>query len=140
MQSNVSHRLICGGAGLRALLDAIETQLVDGEAPPAVAAAVLIACDEIVSNIVNHGGAAAGVEVDVGVGDGRVDVEVIDDGAPFDPTAAAAPDTDLTLENRKVGGLGIYLVREMMDRVDYARRDGRNRLQFSKSFPPTRAS
>jgi len=140
MQSNVSHRLICGGAGLRALLDAIETQLVDGEAPPAVAAAVLIACDEIVSNIVNHGGAAAGVEVDVGIGDGRVDVEVIDDGAPFDPTAAAAPDTDLTLENRKVGGLGIYLVREMMDRVDYARRDGRNRLQFSKSFPPPRAS
>lgn len=140
MQSNVSHRLTCGGAGLRALLDAIEAQLADGDAPAAVAAAVLIACDEIVSNIVNHGGAAAGVEVDVGVGDGRVDVEVIDDGAPFDPTAAAAPDTDLTLENRKVGGLGIYLVREMMDRVDYARRDGRNRLQFSKSFPPTLAS
>lgn len=140
MQSNVSHRLTCSGAGLRALLDAIEAQLADGDAPAAVAAAVLIACDEIVSNIVNHGGADGGVEVSVRVRDGRVAVAVIDDGAPFDPTEAAAPDTALALEDRKVGGLGIYLVREMMDRVGYTRRDGRNHLEFSKAFPLSSAS
>lgn len=140
MPSNVTHRLTDGGAGLSALLDAIETQLADSDAPQATVASVLIACDEIVSNIVNHAGAGAGVELAVRVGDGRVDVEVIDAGAPFDPTAAAAPDTDLTLEARRIGGLGIHLVRAMMDRVDYARRDGRNHLRFSKGFPPSSAS
>jgi len=140
MESDVSHRLTGGGAGLRALLDAIEAQLADGDVPQAAVAPVLIACDEILSNVVNHGGADAGVEVAVRVRDGRVDVEVVDAGAPFDPTAAATPDTDLALEDRKIGGLGIYLVREMMDRVDYERRDGRNRLQFSKTFPPTSPS
>jgi len=140
MESDVSHRLTGGGAGLRALLDAIEAQLADGDVPQAAVAPVLIACDEIVSNIVNHGGADGSVEVAVRVRDGRVDVEVADAGAPFDPTATATPDTGLALEDRKVGGLGIYLVREMMDRVDYERRDGRNRLRFSKTFPPTSAS
>jgi serine/threonine-protein kinase RsbW len=137
MESDVSHRLTDNGAGLRALLDAIEAQLADGDVPQAAAAPVLIACDEIVSNIVNHGGADASVEVAVRVRDGQVDVEVLDGGAPFDPMAAAEPDTGLALEDRKVGGLGIYLVREMMDRIDYERRDGRNRLRFSKTFPPS---
>ena len=64
-----------------------------------------------------------------------------DDGASGrDPTAAATPDTSLGLEDRKVGGLGIYLVREMMDRVDYQRRGERNHLEFSKAFAAPSAS
>jgi serine/threonine-protein kinase RsbW len=140
MESDVIHRLTGGGPGLRALLDAIEAQLDAARAPPTVTGPVLIACDEIVSNIINHGGADDGIEVAVRVQDGRVVVRIDDDGAPFDPTAAATPDTGLALEDREVGGLGIYLVREMMDDVRYERRGGRNHMAFSKAFPPASAS
>ena len=64
---------------------------------------------------------------------GRVTVDVVDDGIPFDPTAAAAPDTSLEVEDRDVGGLGVHLVRKLMDEVAYRRDGDRNRLRFSKS-------
>ena len=53
---------------------------------------------------------------------------VSDDGPEFDPLAAAEPDTALGVEERPVGGLGIALVRRLMDAVEYERRGGRNRL------------
>ena len=76
------------------------------------------------------------VSVTAHAGDGRVRVEVVDDGTPFDPTAAAAPRTDLALDEREVGGLGIHLVRELMDDVRYERAGGRNKLSFSRSYDP----
>ncbi len=57
---------------------------------------------------------------------------VVDDGPEFDPLSAAQPDTTLGVENRPVGGLGIALVRRLMDEVAYERRDGRNRLRFER--------
>lgn len=64
--------------------------------------------------------------VEVKVGEGRLTVTLTDDGAPFDPLAQAAPDTDLPVEARAIGGLGIHLVRKMMDEVTYQRRGDRN--------------
>jgi len=51
---------------------------------------------------------------------------ISDNGPPFDPFARAAPDTTLSIEERQIGGLGIHLVRQMMDEVSYERREGRN--------------
>lgn len=53
-----------------------------------------------------------------------------DDGPAFDPLSVAPADTTLPLEERQVGGLGIHLVRQTMDAVDYARTEGRNRLSM----------
>jgi serine/threonine-protein kinase RsbW len=135
MESDVTHRLSGGAAGLAALLDAIESQLADAQAPDAVVASVLIACDEIVSNILNHGGGDPAVEVAVRVHGGGVSVAVVDDAPAFDPTRRNPPDTGLPLEARQIGGLGIHMVRKMMDQVSYERVGGRNRLQFTKTFP-----
>lgn len=62
----------------------------------------------------------------------HVSLAVCDDGPAFDPLAAPPPDVDAALEDRPVGGLGIYLIREMMDDVTYQRTGARNCLRMVK--------
>jgi len=57
---------------------------------------------------------------------------VEDDGKPFDPLQAPPPDLSLPLERRPIGGLGIHLIRNLMDEVSYARVGGRNVLKMVK--------
>lgn len=61
----------------------------------------------------------------------EVTVEIIDGGVPFDPTATAAPDTEASLEERPIGGLGIYLIRSLASRVAYRRENGHNHFSFT---------
>lgn len=72
------------------------------------------------------------VVISLTLDDGSVVLCVEDDGPAFDPLAAPEPDLDAPLEDRPVGGLGIHLLREMMDTLDYVRRDDRNRLILRK--------
>ena len=132
MDADFSHTLSGGRTGLPALLDALETHLSEAGAPMPVVSAVMIAADEVLSNVIDHGGAVT-VQVVAGFRNGRATVEVIDDGKAFDPTAAAAPDTTLDVEERDIGGLGVHLVRKLMDEVEYRRDGERNKLRFSRS-------
>ena len=134
MELDFSRTLSGGRAALPALMDALEAHLVERGAPDAAVGALMVAADEVLSNILDHGGRSPSVEVTAGVGDGRAWVEVVDDGPAFDPIAAAAPDTSLSVEDRDVGGLGIHLVRQLSDEVAYERRENRNRLRFAKTF------
>jgi serine/threonine-protein kinase RsbW len=137
MTGEFARTLSDGKAGFPNLLEAIEAHLEDREVPPGAAAQLMIAFDEIISNVLNHGadGRAPTVEVRLAIGGGRVQAEVSDDGKPFDPLAAPPPDTSLPVDERPIGGLGVHLVRELMDDVAYAHEKGRNRLRFSKIFP-----
>jgi serine/threonine-protein kinase RsbW len=65
-------------------------------------------------------------------GDGQVQVEVEDDGREFDPLAHPPVDTTTPLETRAVGGLGIHMIRHLMDTVAYRRVSGRNALTMTK--------
>ncbi len=65
----------------------------------------------------------------------KVVVSFYDHGRPFDPLTQEKPDLDLPLEERPVGGLGIYLVRSKMDEVIYEYRDGENVLVLEKNLP-----
>ena len=62
----------------------------------------------------------------------RVDVE--DDGQPFNPLAAPEADTTKPLEERTIGGLGIHLVRKLMDGLEYQRQEGKNLLLMKKAL------
>ena len=103
--------------------------------PPDVAWRLQVALDEIVANVVTHGaaGGAGPVELDVWFSrDGAmVEVTVCDSGPAFDPLARPAPDVSLPLDAREPGGLGIALVRSLMDDVTYERTSG-NRLTLRK--------
>ena len=104
-------------------------EALDGQ-PDALVGKARIVLDEIGSNLVNHAipeaGATPRIEVSVAEADGGLAMMVADTGPAFDPDAAAAPDTAQPLEARRVGGLGLHLVRELSDRLDYAREGDRN--------------
>ena len=59
---------------------------------------------------------------------------ITDSGTPFDPTAKEDVDTTLSAEERPIGGLGIHLVRQLMDSITYERIDGKNVLTLRKKF------
>jgi len=59
-------------------------------------------------------------------------IEVADDGRPFNPLSRPAPDTSLPLDHRPPGGLGIHLIRQFMDELDYRREADRNILRMRK--------
>lgn len=60
-------------------------------------------------------------------------MEIVDDGKPFDPFAdAPAPDLDSSVPERPIGGLGVYLVQELMDEAHYRREDGKNKVTLTK--------
>lgn len=61
-------------------------------------------------------------------------IRVEDHGKPFDPTARLDPDITLSAEERPIGGLGIFLIKNIMDEVSYSREEGRNILLMSKCF------
>lgn len=101
--------------------------------PPDLIFKVNLVLDELSVNIVNYGEEASEIEVCLDADAEEVRVEISDDGRPFDPlTDAIEPDLDAPLEDRPIGGLGIHLVREMMDELHYSREDGKNRLAMVK--------
>jgi anti-sigma regulatory factor (Ser/Thr protein kinase) len=97
--------------------------------PVGVRRTVNVALDELLANELSHGmvGRHAGsVTIAMELDQERVTVTLSSDGPPFDPFGQAAPDTTLPVNERPVGGLGLHLVRELMDEVRYERRNGQN--------------
>jgi len=69
---------------------------------------------------------------------GRLIIEFVDDGRPFDPLASAAPDLDLPADERPVGGVGIAIVRALVDEIGYRWDGSHNRLTLGRNVlqPP----
>ncbi len=106
---------------------------------PKVVRALNVSLDEIISNTIAHGYADKGrheILVRVQVDGDHVRAEVEDDGRAFNPLHAPEPDTKLPLEKCPVGGLGVLLVRKMMDVVEYRREHGKNLLVMKKRLMP----
>ena len=96
-----------------------------------------LALEEAVANVIAHAFPGLppphSIKVRLDITAQSVSAEIIDNGRPFDPTAAPDPDLSLPLERRCPGGLGIHLMRGMMDRLDYRRSDGSNVLRLEKA-------
>jgi len=96
-----------------------------------------LALEEAVANAIAH--AFLGqppphlIKVRLDITAQSISAEIVDNGRPFDPTAAPGPDLSLPLEERGPGGLGIHLMRSMMDRVHYRRGNGNNILRLEKA-------
>ena len=93
-------------------------------------ARALIVIEELITNLMKYGypGLAqpGTVELALTVGEGRLTIELIDDGGAFDPFAAPAPALDPPLEARPLGGLGLHIVRLLTEGRRYSRVDDRN--------------
>ncbi len=100
---------------------------------------IKLVVEEVVMNVLNHGHEGNG-EHDIGIelasDEKEIGIEIVDDGRPYDPlTQAPQPDTALSIEDRPVGGLGVYLVCALMDEASYRRDGGFNRLSLVKRRP-----
>jgi anti-sigma regulatory factor (Ser/Thr protein kinase) len=96
--------------------------------------------EEILMNVIRHGYAPwdpGRIALSCSPAEpGRIRVEVRDWGRPFDPLAADPPDLTVSLEERQIGGLGIFLTLELSDECVYQRLNGHNLFAFS--FPRAR--
>ena len=98
---------------------------------------ILLCVEEALSNVIRHGTVTEPedeVWVRASLGPGKIEIQVEDNGAAFDPLLHPPPVLDRTLEQRRTGGLGIHLVRQLMDHVSYERSGGRNILRMAKKI------
>ena len=98
---------------------------------------MVLAVEEIFMNIVHYSGATEiGVSISRTDGARGLTVTLCDDGIPFDPTAQEEVDVTKTTSDRQVGGLGIALVRQIMDDIRYRRENDRNIFTMTKKIQP----
>lgn len=106
--------------------------------PGKVVHAVTLCLDEVVTNVIAYAyddEAEHRITLRLSLRAGEVAAEVEDDGKPFNPLDAPAPDLTQSLEDRPIGGLGVHFVRQLMDRVEYRREQGKNLLVMKKTIP-----
>lgn len=96
-----------------------------------------LAMEEAVVNVMNYAypaGVVGTIDIDAACDDGLLTFVISDSGTPFDPTKADDPDVTLQAEDRAIGGLGIFLVRQIMDHTEYQYLDGKNILTLRKQI------
>lgn len=98
--------------------------------------AVNLALDEILTNTISYGYAddeQHQIEISVRPEAEALVIVIVDDSAAFDLSNAPTPDVGASLEERPLGGLGLFLVHQMMDSVEYRREEGRNVVTLKKN-------
>ena len=97
---------------------------------------IILAIDEAVTNIIKHAydeGRKDWIEVQIDVTPSRFEVLILDNGRSFNPKRVDQPDVHSNIEKGQQGGLGIFLMRQIMDEVEYQFREGiRNELRMVK--------
>ena len=109
----------------------VEEEMEKLEISPKISMKLMIAVDEIYSNIIRYSGATeATIKIE------KTETELclwfIDNGKPYNPLDAEEPDITTSSEDRKIGGLGIFMVRKMLNNVEYKYIDGKNILKLTK--------
>ena len=119
-----------------AAAERIEEFCAARELTPQIAYAANLAIDEILTNTISYGyddDEAHRIELTLRLDDDRLVVVIEDDGREFDSSMEREPELETSLEERALGGLGLFLVHQMMDDVAYQRRDGCNVITLTKS-------
>ncbi len=116
----------------------VDEQLEELDCPLKAQMQIDVAIDELFGNIAHYAYSPdvgpATVKVGVEKDPMAVVITFIDNGVPYDPLAAADPDTTLSAEDREIGGLGIFLVKKTMDDVVYEYKNGQNILTIKKNI------
>jgi anti-sigma regulatory factor (Ser/Thr protein kinase) len=104
---------------------------------------VQVALDEMLSNIIKYAwpdGGVHEVQLRIRVQDEKIDISIVDDGRPFDPRRQPVPAPPRPGHEPRTGGVGIHMTRQLVDRIDYARIDGRNRVTLVKEYASDKGS
>ncbi len=118
-------------ASISAAVETAQDWLEGGGVDARAAMHVALTLDELLTNASTHGGGEGRpAQVRLEVRPDRVEVEILDPGAAYDPTSAPAPDLGSSLEDRPIGGLGVHLVMKLSRDLAYARDQDRNRTNY----------
>jgi sigma-B regulation protein RsbU (phosphoserine phosphatase) len=110
------------------------------EIPTPVRRKMNLVFDELLNNIISYAYSDEDehdIEIKIVLSEDHLTVSITDDGIPFNPFDVEKPDTELSLEERRIGGLGVHLVREVMDKVSYQRRIDKNVTTLVKDIAET---
>jgi serine/threonine-protein kinase RsbW len=132
MSSSFERQLLARPAAISALTDAVMDYLAAEGVDTRATHHVALVLDELLTNLGSHGNSAdKPATVRVFVEPDRVKAEVIDSGPAFDIRTAPDPDLSQDIEERAIGGLGLFLVRQFASEIGYDRRDGVNCTTFA---------
>lgn len=118
----------------------VEEILDDAECPMKIRMKIVVCVEELYVNVVNYAyGDKVGLctlEVEAGEQNekGYVRITLRDGGIPFDPLSREEPDISLSADDREIGGLGIFMVKKIMDRVEYTYKMNENILTMEKNW------
>ena len=124
-------------AALSEAMERVDRFAARQDVPEVARRALMLALEESLANIISHGYTDQNdhnIHIAVETGEQEVRLEVTDSGVPFDLRTLQAPDLSQSIEERQMGGLGVLLIRKMMDEVDYRRDGDFNRLRLVKRW------
>lgn len=119
------------------LAEEIENLAGKWELSHALAMNINLVIEEAVTNIIFYAftdGAKHEINITLSVNNNRLTIKVTDNGIPFDPLSHQKPDITLPAEERTVGGLGIFLISQIMDEINYTRKKDQNILILTKNI------
>lgn len=99
--------------------------------------ALNLSIEEILTNVITYGFEDSSehfILLRLEKGDGLINIKIEDDGKPFNPLDYDDPDPDKPLEDREMGGLGIFLVKNYMDDLQYQREENKNLISMTKRY------
>lgn len=118
--------------------DAAERWLADHGVSKKVQYFTSLAIEEWATNCMKYGYDQAKehpLEVTLSLSETELILTLIDDGRPFNPLLVPRPNLNVAVEDRPTGGLGIYLLRELSDRMEYVRQENKNKVTLHKALP-----
>lgn len=121
---------------MKSVLDLAENLLTEASCPLPVVTRFLLSIEEIYVNVANYAyeDSVGNCRVQYTLSDSSMAIDVWDSGIPFNPLEREDPDITLKAEDRKIGGLGIFMTKTMMDEITYEYKDGQNHIWMKKSW------
>lgn len=118
--------------------DFVLRKLSEGNVAEACFPRIELLVEEVLTNVFKYAytGGQGEAQLACEIEGGMLCLQVADHGSPFNPLDSPPPNLSDDIDERSVGGLGIYFVREMVDAISYERRDGRNILTLSVTVSP----
>lgn len=97
--------------------------------------AAKLVLEELLTNTISYGyddKSVQRIEIRLEVRGDQLIIRTVDDGLAFDPRTAKEPNTESSLKDRAIGGLGVHLVKNLMDKFEYRHKDGKNHVTLRK--------
>ena len=136
-KKNKNLQLINEISQLSAITDFVENLVEEWELSPGLAMSLNLVLEEAFTNVVFYAyndEKQHVIDLNFSKNGDQLKIVLTDDGSEYDPTQKPDPDFDVPIEKRNVGGLGIFLIKKIMDTVEYQRKDNKNYLVMTKTL------